>query len=890
MTVSANDRRREYSGNGVTTVFNGPMAYQASHILAYLVDDVTGVPVQQPGAAFTVTFLGREAGSTVTMNTAPPVGQTLLLLREVPEAQLVDITNQGSFNASIIERQADLLAMQIQQVADSVEHKIGVPDTTIGVNTMLPTPVPNVLWGWDDTSLQARYFTLSDLANFIAYGDKTYQVFTGNGATTTFPLGQDPGSLGNLDVSIDGITQVNGTEFTYSGTTLTFTTAPPNLSTILVRYDQAVPVGTGLSSAIQFQQSGTGTVVRSSQEKMREVLNARDFTGVLGDGSNDDTAGLQLAINEASASGRDLELGRGTFIVTTLTGLSNVAMVGDGRGRTVIRRKASASGNTSIIDFSGKTGFTLRGITFDGNKASQSNAAHSCTIFNCSDFVIDDCAFINSKAVASAFGAGIAIVNCDGSSSASRVMNCDLISNDTHGLYVTKSSGLIIESNQSDFNGGGGIELSDLTQPPTDHAQSNIVVADNLCRNNAGNGITAGGYYVGAGGGGAPIYGPSAASSFITITGNVCSGNDVYGIAWQGAYGAVVGNTCFSNGATGSGAGILFNGLASTCTGNSCFGNLFYGIDSGGSFHSIINANQCHSNVSTGINLGATVDCECSDNQIVLAASGAGSGITMPGIDGDGTTPFPTVGNGTTIENNRIVMNADANSVGVFISRNYHNATVRNNKVSNSGVVNRAFIMEVESITVSGNEDTYLYQVAGQQIAGVTSASNMVIPDHIELATVAGNTNISTMRTYSQNVFDGKVRDIEMTNQGTGYTSAPAVNFSGGGGSGAAATAEVDNGGRVVGVTMTNNGSGYTSAPSISFVGGGGSAAAGTALVGCANANGRQIQLLFQGTLTVNDGGNLILAGNLSATPNAATLRLLGTYGGYYEIGRTSGM
>jgi hypothetical protein len=50
---------------------------------------------------------------------------------------------------------------------------------------------------------------------------------------------------------------------------------------------------------------------------------------------------------------------------------------------------------------------------------------------------------------------------------------------------------------------------------------------------------------------------------------------------------------------------------------------------------------------------------------------------------------------------------------------------------------------------------------------------------------------------------------------GSGYTT-PAVILSGGGGSGATATARVSNG-VIFGIVLTNPGTGYTSAPSVSF-------------------------------------------------------------------------
>lgn len=71
---------------------------------------------------------------------------------------------------------------------------------------------------------------------------------------------------------------------------------------------------------------------------------------------------------------------------------------------------------------------------------------------------------------------------------------------------------------------------------------------------------------------------------------------------------------------------------------------------------------------------------------------------------------------------------------------------------------------------------------------------------------------------------------IIVTAGGTAYTSAPTVNFAGGGGSGAAATATVSNG-QVISIAVTNAGSGYTSAPTISFSGGGGSGATATAQI-----------------------------------------------------------
>jgi FtsP/CotA-like multicopper oxidase with cupredoxin domain len=72
------------------------------------------------------------------------------------------------------------------------------------------------------------------------------------------------------------------------------------------------------------------------------------------------------------------------------------------------------------------------------------------------------------------------------------------------------------------------------------------------------------------------------------------------------------------------------------------------------------------------------------------------------------------------------------------------------------------------------------------------------------------------------------LRGVAVINGGSGYTSAPTVNFTGGGGSGAAATAIVSGpaGNQTITyISMTNPGSGYTSAPVVTFTGGGGTGA-----------------------------------------------------------------
>jgi hypothetical protein len=78
------------------------------------------------------------------------------------------------------------------------------------------------------------------------------------------------------------------------------------------------------------------------------------------------------------------------------------------------------------------------------------------------------------------------------------------------------------------------------------------------------------------------------------------------------------------------------------------------------------------------------------------------------------------------------------------------------------------------------------------------------------------STNASRQATATATVTSGFVTSCTVVDGGAGYAAAPAVQFSGGGGSGATATANVS-GGAVTSITVNNAGSGYTSAPAVTI-------------------------------------------------------------------------
>ena len=100
---------------------------------------------------------------------------------------------------------------------------------------------------------------------------------------------------------------------------------------------------------------------------------------------------------------------------------------------------------------------------------------------------------------------------------------------------------------------------------------------------------------------------------------------------------------------------------------------------------------------------------------------------------------------------------------------------------------------------------------------GYTSTPNVAIST---APFVSGNVNATAVAITTSKGGVFSIERIELTHAGIGYTEAPLVKITGGGGVGAAATAafESTNYG-IVDFTMTNNGVGYAATPTVTIVG-----------------------------------------------------------------------
>ncbi len=120
MTVSTTTNTVIYRGNGAATQFAVPfLVLDEDHLVVKRRVFATGeIDATYIGTDYSYSGIGDPAGTLTLDGAALSATYELTIERVVPYTQDLDIVNAGGFYPNTVEEQLDLLAMQIQQVAD----------------------------------------------------------------------------------------------------------------------------------------------------------------------------------------------------------------------------------------------------------------------------------------------------------------------------------------------------------------------------------------------------------------------------------------------------------------------------------------------------------------------------------------------------------------------------------------------------------------------------------------------------------------------------------------------------------------------------------------------------------------------------------------------------
>ena len=111
-----------------------------------------------------------------------------------------------------------------------------------------------------------------------AISNRTLDSMTGDGSDTTLTLSQTPDSVMDVAVYYNGVMQRPGTDYTLSGNTVTFTTAPPNSVSVIALTGGSEDVGTPMADSVTTDKLVDGVV---TDAKISGTVSSSKLTGAL---------------------------------------------------------------------------------------------------------------------------------------------------------------------------------------------------------------------------------------------------------------------------------------------------------------------------------------------------------------------------------------------------------------------------------------------------------------------------------------------------------------------------------------------------------------------------------------------------------------------------------
>jgi hypothetical protein len=406
-----------YTGNGSTTQFTVPFGYIRKEHVFVEVNDVN------------TSFTWVNA-TTVSVSPAPANGAEVVVKRVTPiSSRLVDYTDGSTLVAADLDTDSLQHLYTEQELTDSIGPLsnlralyYGAYSTDPGVDPFgqaldqgdlyynTQTKVIRVWNGtnWNDANVATLYVRWKKTAvggeTTLSAGDDTSQVLTYtpgyeqvylNGALLTrgvdYTATNGSSITGLVALTAGDIVEVLGLNNVTVGSVSNGSILTANLADGAVTNAKVNVSAAIAASKLSFTQAGTGAVARTIDSKLKDFVSVKDF-GAVGDGTTNDAAAIQTAINYSIANGKALYMPEGTYLISggdagltysriepTITNNSSIFIYGAGPGKTIIKER---SGSTlqygkfhKMLYFNVPASTTVnslivKDITFDKNGAS----------------------------------------------------------------------------------------------------------------------------------------------------------------------------------------------------------------------------------------------------------------------------------------------------------------------------------------------------------------------------------------------------------------------------------------------------------------------------------------------------------------------------------------
>jgi len=230
--IATNDT---FTGDGSTTTFTLSQGAASANDLTVVVNNVR----QEPGTgskSYTLT-----APTSLVFNTAPAASDEIYVINPT---QVESVVRAGDISSGAITGQtaettvaaADTLIMF--DASATALRKVTNTNITKGLDFSGQTELSalaaddDLLLVYDTSATAIKKIQKSNIATTLTYAAAA---FTGDGSDTTFTINSGR-AVNDVLVIVNGAILIPTTDYTISGTTLTFITAPAAAAEISVRY------------------------------------------------------------------------------------------------------------------------------------------------------------------------------------------------------------------------------------------------------------------------------------------------------------------------------------------------------------------------------------------------------------------------------------------------------------------------------------------------------------------------------------------------------------------------------------------------------------------------------------------------------------------------------
>lgn len=248
-----------YDGDGNDTTFEITFPYgdDTDTVIVVHVDsgavETTWTENGTGDDGYTVSAAGTYG--TVVANTAPASGEKLVIYRDTPQLQPIDLKPNRRFPANAEEAAFDRVTLMIQELAETFTRALRLPITAdTSIDTELPDPVGDRMLGWNTAGTAIENKASAGTLTTTSWSEALLAKTNSNDAKTYLSIPITAAdvaaviALGGTYLDGEGVSTIdNGNRYRWDDTNSKWFVAPGNIYTVATyptTTDFTIPTGT----------------------------------------------------------------------------------------------------------------------------------------------------------------------------------------------------------------------------------------------------------------------------------------------------------------------------------------------------------------------------------------------------------------------------------------------------------------------------------------------------------------------------------------------------------------------------------------------------------------------------------------------------------------------